>query len=287
VVLDHTTYWRNLTEFVTAVARDLGRRAFPAHSLFALPDAERRHARAAMRRAARVQVRTALSVAWVLTVAAFVPVGIVLLGPALATSLEQPLADASDWFLIGPLIGWIAPFAPVLVSAAVVAGIGYVLWMFPMLWAWSVGVRADDRSFFAGRDEGLFAWPSVWGAGFLLAILVAGPILLWFIGPDPLWWALPMLAVPIILIVWVVLSAGGRRIGQADPGHPKPILAGSLLPMLVLIAFVVGVLVWHLNGGDELLPVVLLVGYGAVVLSLAIAALIVFARFRADFQSRS
>jgi hypothetical protein len=287
VVLDHTSYWRNLTEFVTAVARDLGRRAFPAHPLFALPDAERRHARAAMRRAARVQVRTALSVAWVLTVAAFVPVGIVLLGPDLATALEQPLADASEWFLIGPLIGWIAPLAPILVSAAVVAVIGYLLWMFPILWAWSVGVRADDRAFFAGRDEDLFPWPSFWGPAFLLAILIGGPIIVWFIGPSPLWWALPTLAVPIILIVWVVLSAGGRRIGQADPGHPKPILAGSLLSMLILIAFVVGVLVWHLGGGDELLPVVLAVGYGAVVVSLAVAALIVFARFRSDFRSRS
>ncbi|HEX5040670.1 MAG TPA: hypothetical protein VFW95_11105 [Candidatus Limnocylindria bacterium] len=287
VVLDHTTYWRNLTEFVTAVARDLGRRAFPAHPLFALPDAERRHARAAMRRSARVQVRTALSVAWVLTVAAFIPVGIVLLGPDLATSLQEPLADASEWFLIGPLIGWVAPFAPVLVSAAVVIAIGYVLWMFPILWAWGVGVRADDRSFFAARDEGLFPWPSVWGPGFLLAILIGGPVILWFIGPSPLWWALPMLAIPIILIVWVVLSAGGRRIGQADPGHPKPILSGSLFPMLVLIGFVLGVLVWHLSGGDQLLPVVMLIGYAAVVLSLVVAALIVFARFRSDFQSRS
>ena len=287
VVLDHTTYWRNLTEFVTAVARDLGRRAFPAHPLFALPDAERRHARSAMRRSARVQVRTALSVAWVLTVAAFIPVGIVLLGPDLATSLQEPLADAADWFLIGPLIGWVAPFAPVLVSAAVVIAIGYVLWMFPILWAWSVGVRADDRSFFAGRDEGLFPWPSVWGPGLLLAILIGGPVILWFIGPSPLWWALPMLAIPIILIVWVILSAGGRRIGQADPGHPKPILAGSLFPMLVLIVFVLGVLVWHLSGGDQLLPVVMLIGYTAVVVSLAVAAVIVFNRFRRDFQSRS
>ena len=286
-VLDHTTYWRNLTEFVTAIARDLGRRAFPAHPLFALPDAERRHARAAMRRAARVQVRTALSVTWILTVAAFIPVGIVLLGPQLATTLEQPLADASEWFLIGPLIEWIAPFAPVLVSAAVVGVLGYVLWMFPVLWAWGVGVRADDRSFFAGRDEDLFPWPSFWGPAFLLAILIAGPVLLWFIGPDPLWWALPMLALPIILVVWVVLSAGGRRIGQADPGHPKPILKGSWPAMLVLIAFVLGLLMWHLAGGDELLPIILLGGYGAVVLSLAVAAVIVFARFRADFRSRA
>jgi len=287
IVLDHTTYWRNLTEFVTAVARDLGRRAFPAHPLFALPDAERRHARAAMRRAARVQVRTALSVAWVLTVAAFVPVGIALLGPELATTLEEPLADASEWFLIGPLVGWIAPVAPVLVSAAIVGAIGYLLWMFPILWAWGIGVRADDRAFFAGRDEDLFPWPSVWGPGFLLAILIAGPVILWFIGPDPLWWALPMLAVPIILVVWVVLSAGGRRIGQADPGHPTPILKGSLAPMALLIAFALGILAWHLNGGDELLPVVLLVGYGAIVLSLAVSAVIVFMRFRHDFESRS
>ena len=165
--------------------------------------------------------------------------------------------------------------------------LGYVLWMFPVLWAWGVGVRADDRSFFAGRDEDLFPWPSFWGPAFLLAILIAGPVLLWFIGPDPLWWALPMLAVPIILIVWVVLSAGGRRIGQADPGHPKPILKGSWPAMLVLIAFVLGLLIWHLAGGDELLPIILLGGYGAVVLSLAVAAVIVFARFRADFRSRA
>jgi hypothetical protein len=197
------------------------------------------------------------------------------------------LTDASEWFLIGPLIGWIAPIAPVLVSAAVVGAIGYLLWMFPILWAWGIGVRADDRSFFAGRDEDLFPWPSFWGPALLLAILIAGPVILWFIGPSPLWWALPMLAVPIILITWVILSAGGRRIGQADPGHPKPILSGSLPPMLLLIVFVAGILAWHLTGGDQLLPVALGVGYAAVVLSLTVAAVIVFARFRADFRSRS
>ena len=57
--------------------------------------------------------------------------------------------------------------------------------------------------------------------------------------------------------------------------------------MLVLIAFVGGILAWHLAGGDELLSVVLLLGYGAVVLSLAVAAVIVFGRFRSDFRSRA
>ena len=154
--LDHSVYWGNVTEFVSAVA-------FAAASLtpggplgnHPIPVALQR---ASMVREARV---TALACARVLVLAAFAATAIGLGGDltGLGSEILAFVADIPlmpDWFS-----GWQAPAqaAVALLALAVVALAGW--WV--LTWAWHAVVRTDEYAFFGSRPQVMWtAWAVAW-----------------------------------------------------------------------------------------------------------------------------
>lgn len=232
VILDHSIYWQNLTEFVGAVAKELGRHGagtahFPAEED---PFPDQRLRLAALTRAARIQVLSALRVMWLGAVLAF---GLTLY-PTLKAGLDFTWLPEDI-----PLISLLRDWLPGLAAFAMIAVLGLLGWVL-ITKVWGAGIRADDRSSFAGRVEGPFPWPA-WGGVALLAIVPAGAFAgLWLAARGPLLPVSYALSVTLVaLALFTFVSRGGQGFAEDPPGERVHLAA----PLWVTAVAFIGVLI--------------------------------------------
>lgn len=155
-ITDHSTYWRNTTEFVGSVATELGRIG-AGPPLFPAPAStfpSLRQALAGLTRGARIHVLVALRLIWIATAI----LGIVRLFPHVRTALD----GTSSWLpgdipVIGPLGAWL----PSVLAFAALAIAAFAIWTVLS----TVGLRGE------GRRAVLFQGP---GGGTLPVAGVAG-----------------------------------------------------------------------------------------------------------------
>jgi hypothetical protein len=160
--LDHSVYWRNVTEFVSAVA-------FAASSLTPVGALGSMPVPVRLQQASEVRdVRvTALAVARVALLAAFAAAVIGLAGDLPDIGAEilgfvSTLPLVPDWFS-----GWPAP-ARGAVALLVLAAAAFVAW-WVLLWAWHAVIRTDEADFFARRPQ--VRW-TVWAVAWATAAAV-------------------------------------------------------------------------------------------------------------------
>ena len=228
ILLDHSIYWQNTTEFVGALAGELGRVGagggahFPGDSD---PFPSRRLRLAALTRGARVHVLTALRVMWAGAVLAYGA----LVFPTLQASITL------DWVPDDvPLISLLGDWGPTILSVLVIGVAGLVGWVL-IAKVWGAGVRADDRAYFAGRVETPFPWPT-WGAiGLLLALAPMATFGLWLLADAPVLAAAYALSVPLVaMAVNTFVSGGGRSFADAAASQRLRLSAVRLVAAIIV-----------------------------------------------------
>ena len=232
VILDHAIYWQNVTEFVGAVAKELGRHGagtahFPGDED---PFPDRRLRLAGLTRGARIHVLSALRVMWSGAVLGF---GLTLY-PTLNRGLDFTWLPENI-----PVISLLREWLPGIVALAIVA-VGSLLGWILIAKIWGAGIRADDRASFAGRAEGPCPWPA-WGGLALLAIVpVAATVGLWLVVRGPLLPAVYALSVTFMaLAIFTFISNGGRGFAEDPPTEPVRLT----VPLLVTAAAFLGTLI--------------------------------------------
>lgn len=208
-VRDHSIYWRNVTEFVGAVAMQAAAIAAPSPLGIAdpVPPSLKDEARIRDRRVTLLAAGRATF----------------FIGAAVAVYFARN--DLPDWgrAVLGllddlPLIGsWFAGWEPAAagwLGAAVLVAAALAAWSV-LGWAWGLVIKSDEERFFAGQPSSLpeylaYLWTVlavVAAAGFLFSVLsLAGELALW---PFVLFATASALVVGIV--VWL-LQAGGRRL---------------------------------------------------------------------------
>jgi hypothetical protein len=234
-ILDHTVYWQNLTEFVAAVATDLGRRAFPGSPYFPAEYPHPRLIAASQQHGARVTTLILLRIGWVGTVLAWTPAAMnVLAGP-----IKGAFDAARTWQVIaGPINSLDTVLRPA-AGLAVVLVAAILLWGL-QAWVWRWGVAADERAHFRPRVEGgmpwvedLFPWLS-WPAFTLFLIPLCTPPLLLYFGFADLA-RLHLTIVPLVMMAVPIFVSGGRRMG--DELEPvKPLIRRNSRKALAFVA---------------------------------------------------
>lgn len=209
ILLDHSTYWSNITEFVSAIVLLAAHRTGPAGISVPVwvPDrlrlaARTRRRRVAMLAVARIVVFTGLAVGLV----------------ALADQLPDLGAAVTDWLQDIPILpdwfgGWstFALAAVGVVTATLAALLGWAI----LGWLRSAVDRLDQRAFFAGA-RGWLAELAAWA---WLAVAIAAPwvaMVLLGLELDPfpaafLWHAGLALA---LTAMWWILQRGGSALSD-------------------------------------------------------------------------
>ena len=201
-ILDHSIYWRNRTVFVSAVAFSAASLAPPSPMGIREPIPEE------LKKAACVRGRRVTMLL----------VGRILFFAALAISLWGARESLPDWGKATlrwvdslPLPDWFAGwpwFVNGFVAGALVAAIGFVLWLITGK-VWDIVIAADEAAFHGGRDAvqwstlsiiwmiGAIAWPTAVLAGLsiyldnwsvLLAYLVISAVAVPAAVYQPLGW---------------------------------------------------------------------------------------------------
>lgn len=290
-ILDHVVYWNNLTEFVAAVATDLGNRAFPESPYFPAAYPHPRLIAASQQHGARVTTLTLLRIGWVGTVLAWTPALMTVAAPPLRVVTEA----VRTWPIIGGPVEFLGPVLPVALGLAVVGLVALLLWRVHSI-VWRFGVLADERAYFRPRVEGgmpsvedLFPWVSRVAFG-LFAVPLVTPVLLAIAG-WPVLAKLHLALVPLAMLAVPVFISGGRRMGD-DPETSEPILRREDRRWLFLMFGVALVLTLGIGiaaAQDVLVPQALeaaaWVIVAAAVLLLALAAGIEFWHFRERYES--
>ena len=209
LLFDHSSYWSNVTEFVSAIVLLAAHRTHPsgisapAWVPKRLRDAARtRERRAAMLAVARIVYFTGLVVGLV----------------AFADQLGDLGTAVTDWLQGLPLLpdwfgGWsdFALAAVGVVTATLAALLGWAV----LGWLRSLVDRLDVRAFFAGKRGWLaelaaWAWLAVAIAAPLVAMVLLGLELDPF--PVALWWQAGV-SVALILM-WLLLQRGGSALSD-------------------------------------------------------------------------
>jgi uncharacterized protein YndB with AHSA1/START domain len=154
--LDHSVYWSNVTEFVSAVA-------FAASSLTPGGPLGSHPIPVALQQASRVREArvTALACARVLVLAAFAATAVGLGSdlPGIGATILAFVADIPlmpDWFS-----GWPAP-AQAAVAILALAAVALAGW-WVLTWAWHAVVRTDEYAFFGSRPQIMWTpWAVAW-----------------------------------------------------------------------------------------------------------------------------
>ena len=213
--LDHSVYWSNVTEFVSAIAYFASALTWPnatgVRSLPRLRDAITvRDARVNQLAVARVvfAVGTAFAIA-----------GLATLLPQWGRTVRDLLGRLpfvpNDWFPCCP------PPVDGALAAALLAVAALIVWL-GLLALWRLPIRGDEAAFFKGRP--IIGWD--WKAVAWFAAAVAPPILAvaWAAYRLPAWWPAWLylggfVAAALIgaAAVVTVLTAGGTRLYDA-PG---------------------------------------------------------------------
>ena len=204
-LFDHSTYWSNVTEFVTAIVLLAAHRTHPSGISAPVWVPERlrgaagtRNRRVAMLAVARIVYFTGLVVGLV-TFADKLPE----IGSQVAVWLEDLPFLPDEWFQ-----GW-SNFALAAVGA-VTATLAALLGWAVLGWLRSVVDRLDQRAFFGGKRgwlAELAAW--AWMALAIVTPLVAMVLLGLELDPIPaaLWWY-GGFSVALILMWWILQSGG-------------------------------------------------------------------------------
>jgi hypothetical protein len=258
-VLDHVTYWQNLTEFVPIVAARLkeigGLGEARAPDPVDAPDLKL----AAMRRQARVLLLVAARLSFVfLAIAALIGWWSTLgdIGEALV-----------DWVASLPLLGFIPDDLPAWIDQAVGVGLGVALALLAWqvyLAAWKGAIAADDRAFLGVNGETTafrdalwtVPWVAMLGGTLLFTALATVVVAMASVGLAVAAWTLVSVAVPLTL---TLVGSGGRRLGQADTTEPltEVLSDRQLARAVVVLAIAVLVLVVATGIGRQWLPLAL------------------------------
>jgi hypothetical protein len=291
-ILDHTVYWRNLTEFVAAVATDLGKRAFPESPYFPASYPHPRLIAASQQHGARVTTLTLLRVGWVGTVLAWTPAAMTVLAPPLRVVTEA----VRTWPIIDGPVKFLGPVLPVTLGLAVVGLVALLLWRVHSI-VWRFGDLADERAYFRPRVRGgmpsvesLFPWVSR-VAFVLFAAPLVTPLLLALAG-WPVLAKLHLVVVPLAMLSVPVFISGGRRMGD-EPETSEPILRRENRKWLFLMFGValgvalgiIGIAATQTGPMLQALEAAAWVAYATMVGLLAVAAGIEFWHFRERYES--
>lgn len=226
-ITDHSTYWRNTTEFVGSVATELGRIG-AGPPLFPPPAStfpSLRQALAGLTRAARIHVLVALRLIWIATAI----LGIFRLFPHVRAALDATRSWLpGDLPLIGPLGAWL----PSLLAFAALAIAAFAIWTV-LSTVWAFGVKADERSYFKDEVEGPFPWPAWLGVLLVPLVPIVTVVILLLTGAEAVVIWLYLLSLPpVVLVAAVFLSGGGRALGE-------PRREEARLPLMDLSGFTV------------------------------------------------
>ena len=204
--LDHSVYWSNVTEFVSAIAYMASR--------LVRPNAAQAESLAELRRPIELRDKRVLMLA-IGRCIYFVGLGYAIFGVrdslvAWGSSLRELLGGLpllpSDWFVDWP------NFLEGLLAAAVIAGVGVLLWSLLLSW-WSSTTRSDESALF-GRREGVLWTPSTiaWYLA-VRAIPIVAVVSVALSHDDPvLAIVFAVVAAVVARAVVLVLSVGGRRL---------------------------------------------------------------------------
>jgi hypothetical protein len=209
-LLDHSTYWSNVTEFVSAIvllaAHRTGPTGIPAPVW--VPDRLRDAARIRDRRVAMLAVGR---IAYFSGLA----VGLVAFGDRLAgigadiTTWIGDLPLLPDWF-----DGW-SSFA-LGVTGGLAVGIGALLVWILLGWVRSGVDRLDTTAFFGG-SVGWLAELTAWA--WLAIVLVVPWAVSWFLGLDPPMegWSWYVGLSAGLVVAWWILQRGGTSLADEEP----------------------------------------------------------------------
>jgi hypothetical protein len=279
VILDHSIYWQNLTEFVGAVGTELGRfgAGTPHFPNDRDPFPDWRLRLASLTRGARIHVLSALRAMWIAAVLA--------IGATLYPTLE---AGLDGWLPAEiPLIDFLRRWLPGILALALIVAGGLVGWTF-IGKIWGAGVRADDRAYFVGRIEGPFPWPSWLGLALLAVVPAAAFVSLWrATGGLLLPAAYALAAAFVALAAFTFISGGGRGFAE-EPAGERVRLSGPLwLTAAVFSAIFVVVNAGWFRPEDDVLITALAFGvaYAALAIPMAAATVIRLRTFLAQHRA--
>lgn len=288
-ILDHVVYWQNLTEFVAAIATDLGKRAFPGSPYFPAETPHPRLIAASQQRGARVTTLTLLRIGWVGTVLAWTPAAMKVVAGPIASAIDA----VREWPIVSGPVKFLGPVLPATVGLAVVLVVAFLLWR-GHSWLWRFGVAADERAYFRPRlrdgmpwVQGLFPWVSrVAMTLFLIPLLT--PFLLLIAG-WPVLAKLHLAIVPLAMMAVPIFVSGGRRMGD-EQELPEPLIRrknrmGLMVMVGAELALAIGIASQH----NLIAPQILEIGgwalWAVVAVLLAVAGRIEFWHFRNRYES--
>jgi hypothetical protein len=210
--LDHSIYWSNVTEFVSAIALMASRLAWP--------NAIGRRSFAELREAITVRDRRVdmLAVARVVYFvgAAFAIFGaqgsLVSWGRTIRGFVRDLPLTPDEWFA-----AWFEPVEGLLAAAVLALG-ALVVWLI-LRSLWAGPIRSDETDFFRGRPGKPFSvWATLWFvAAMALPVVAVAWVALNLVGEGALWFvvAAAVTAAVASLATITVLSAGGVRLYEA------------------------------------------------------------------------
>ena len=207
--LDHSVYWSNVTEFVSAVA-------FAASSLTPSGPLGSEPIPTRLRQAASVrEVRvTTLACARVAIVAAFVATFVALrkslpdIGMAITDAMSS-LPIIGDWF-----VGWEGVPAGVVGSIGITAIAAATWWL--LLSGWHAVIRTDEARFFGRSDQATWTvWAALWAA---IAGAIPTGVIAWLaISQSDLTFFVIFAAIGIIGVMVVIRLLRSSEPRLADP----------------------------------------------------------------------
>lgn len=212
--LDHSIYWSNVTEFVSAIALMASRLAWP-NAIGVRSFAELREAITVRDR--RVDMLAVARVAYFFG-AGFALFGardsLVSWGRGMREFVRDLLLTPDEWF--GP---WPEPIEG-LVAAAVIGLAALVIWLV-LRALWAGPIRSDETDFFRGRPGKPWSvWATIWFvAAMALPVIAVVWVALNLVGDGAVWFVLAAAVTAAVasLATVTVLSAGGTRLHEARP----------------------------------------------------------------------
>lgn len=234
ILLDHSIYWQNTSEFVGAVGLELGRLGAAGTAHFPGADdpfPSRRLRLAALTRGARVQVLTGLRVLWI---GAALALGLHLFAPLLV-AVQLP------WLATIPGLDWLGDWLPPVIALALLAVGGLAGWVI-LAKLWAVGTTSDDRTWFKGELSGPFPPSALIAVALLLIVPAAVAFALWQWLDAGVTALVYLLAAPLIAMAAnSFISGGGRALADVSPASRIHLPIAGLMAALVTALIALGV----------------------------------------------